>query len=201
MKAIVEDPDLVRDRQARLAAAGAYLFRRKGYAQTSVPEIARQAGMSVGSVYRYIRKKEDILLLILRAAMERYEVRVRPVFSAPLPPAEKLTRFIEAYLRHIDQERDSVLVMYRNVNALGAKALADLEGSDRAVTQDARSIIEDGMRQGVFRPEDPDLVAHNIVVIAHMWALRRWRFPKTYTVDDYIQGQTRLIICQLAPER
>jgi hypothetical protein len=42
--------------------------------------------------------------------------------------------------------------------------------------------------------ESLELAAHNISVLGHMWTFRRWFFGRHYTVEDYIDKQTRFII-------
>jgi AcrR family transcriptional regulator len=162
-----------------------------------VEEIARHAGISVGSVYRYVRAKEDILFLIMRQIMTHYEVRVRPILAEPLPPQEKLIRFVEAYIRHIDQDQDGVMVLYRDAHALGRRIRSELVQTDRTIIGDIQEIIRDGVAEGIFRARDPDMVAHNIIAVSHVWVLRRWRFPEDYTVSDYIRTQIPLILAQL----
>lgn len=193
----VIDPELVRERHERLAEAAAYLYRRNGYYFTSVTEVAQRAGISVGSVYRYVRSKEDTLLLIMRMIMHRYERRVRPILQEPLPPQTKLARFIEGYLRHIDRERDGVMVMYRDAHVLGRQVRSDLEETDRVIIRDIRGIIHEGIETGAFRTENPDMVAHNVIAISHVWVLRRWRFPANLTVSEYVRTQVPLIMAQL----
>lgn len=197
VRASVLNTELIHKRHERLARASAYLFRRKGYYNTTVAEIARLARISVGSVYRYARSKEDILFLIMSQIMGHYEVRVRPIVAEPLPPKEKLIRFVDAYIRHIDQDQDGVMVLYRDAHVVGKRIRSGLIQADRAIVGDILEIVRHGVAQGIFRALDPDMVAHNIIAVSHVWVLRRWRFPRDYTVSDYIRAQIPLILAQL----
>jgi AcrR family transcriptional regulator len=197
VKTSILDPELVRDRHARLADAAAYLFRRKGYFHTTIADIAEQAQISVGSVYRYIRAKEDILVLIIRVVMDRYETHVRPILHQALPPDVKLARFVNRYIRHIEQARDGVMVIYRDAHVLGPRIRSALEETDRIIVGDICEIIREGVATGIFRSKDPNLVAHNVIAISHVWVLRHWRFPGTFSVSDYIRAQLPNIFAQL----
>ena len=58
-----------REREQRyrtILDAAETLFARKGYQQTSMDEIADQAEVSVGTVYFYFKKKEDLLIALLK---------------------------------------------------------------------------------------------------------------------------------------
>jgi AcrR family transcriptional regulator len=49
-------------RRAQIVAAARRCFARDGFHQTSMPDIAREAGVSVGAPYRYFPSKEEIIL-------------------------------------------------------------------------------------------------------------------------------------------
>jgi len=50
-------------------------------------------------------------------------------------------------------------------------------------------IIEEGISRGVFKEVDVDLMAYNIIMMAHMWVLKRWHFKKRLDLDKYIDLQ------------
>jgi AcrR family transcriptional regulator len=51
-------------RRREIVAAARRCFARDGFHQTSMPDIAREAGMSAGAFYRYFPSKEDVILEI-----------------------------------------------------------------------------------------------------------------------------------------
>lgn len=57
-------------RMRGLHDAAVRLFLRQGYAQTQISHIAREAGVSVGSVYRDFAGKQELLCFILQCALE-----------------------------------------------------------------------------------------------------------------------------------
>jgi hypothetical protein len=50
-----------------------------------------------------------------------------------------------------------------------------------------------GVAEGDFMPVDTYLIAHNIVSLGHMWALKRGRFRNLLTIDQYIAEQQRYL--------
>ncbi|SFV02593.1 TetR/AcrR family transcriptional regulator [Alicyclobacillus macrosporangiidus] len=85
----IKNLQLLAERRAILCRAAARLFRKKGYDRTTIPEIAQEAGMSVGSIYRYVKKKEDIIYLLYRETVSQLERNVYNVCAAELPPVRK----------------------------------------------------------------------------------------------------------------
>ena len=45
-----------------------------------------------------------------------------------------------------------------------------------------------------------ELTAHNIVVLGHMWTFRRWFLTRHYSIEDYINLQTKLILGMFSNE-
>jgi TetR/AcrR family transcriptional regulator, cholesterol catabolism regulator len=45
------------------------------------------------------------------------------------------------------------------------------------------------MEEGEFNIDDPKLIAHDIVVLGHAWALRRWHLRKHWTFKTYVKEQ------------
>ncbi len=52
-------------RNKRIFAAGARLFKEKGYADVTISDIAKEADVGVGTIYNYFSSKNDILLSIV----------------------------------------------------------------------------------------------------------------------------------------
>jgi hypothetical protein len=46
-----------------------------------------------------------------------------------------------------------------------------------------------------------ELAAHNIAVLGHMWTFRRWFLARHYSIEDYIELQTRLLLGLSAGQR
>lgn len=63
-------------RRAEIVAAARRCFSRDGFHQTSMPDIAKEAGVSVGAPYRYFSGKEEI---ILELAGDAFHLLLAPV--------------------------------------------------------------------------------------------------------------------------
>lgn len=72
--------------RAAIVAAAARCFAREGFHQTSMPDVAAEAGVSTGAPYRYFSGKED---LIVEVAVLTFGAIVEPVtalLGGPEPP-------------------------------------------------------------------------------------------------------------------
>ena len=75
-----------RTHEKLLASAGA-LFMKHGYRNVQVPEIARDAGLSVGAFYRYFDDKNDLFGVLASAAAREMHQRVTDFPAPPEPDA------------------------------------------------------------------------------------------------------------------
>ena len=66
----VKDQDLITVRREQMIQGAMKLFKEKGFHRTTTREIAKESGFSIGTLYEYIRKKEDVLFLVCDSIYE-----------------------------------------------------------------------------------------------------------------------------------
>src|SRR5437867_10552405 len=82
-------------REQQVRAAALRLFRDKGYHATSMRDIAAEVGINKGSLYSYIRSKEDLLIPFFERAMGLLLVDIEAISAnQSLTPTERLKRAI-----------------------------------------------------------------------------------------------------------
>jgi AcrR family transcriptional regulator len=87
----------------RILGAALRLFRRRGFERTTMREIARAAGVSLGSTYYYFPSKEALVLAFYGQVQERHESLVR---TAALPPGDLVVRVRSALLGKLEILRE-----------------------------------------------------------------------------------------------
>ncbi len=108
------------------------LFARKGYGETTLRDIAGEAGVSLGLTYRYFARKEELILLLYRQLAQELGEEV-----AALPPAPIAARFSRAVGSCLDR-----LTPHREaLGALFAVGLAP--DSEMAVLGDRAAGVRD----------------------------------------------------------
>ena len=77
--------------------AAARVFARRGYADASVQDVADELGILKGSLYHYIKMKEDLLFWLLEAVHADVEVILEEVSQAEgLSPLERIELYVRA---------------------------------------------------------------------------------------------------------
>src|SRR6187549_1054769 len=63
-------------RRRRIQRAARTVFAERGYAKTSIEQIAREASLSVGAIYLYFRSKEDLYVSLLEETLTVFDVEM-----------------------------------------------------------------------------------------------------------------------------
>lgn len=194
----VTDSELVSARHAELVAAATDLFLQKGFHKTSVRDIAQRVGWPVGKLYLYISCKDDLLYLITRAIMDSLWERLRQVHEYP-SATDTFKEVATAIFKATDEMRRQVRLVYRESKTLRPEYLEDLKDSERRERELVAQVVRRGIAQGEFRPVQPEIIAHNLIAMAHMWALKTWALRDFTDFDSYFQTQLGFLLEILKP--
>ena len=198
---LVKDSALVEDKRRKIVDAAVELFIHKGYHQTTTREIARAAGVSIGSLYEYVQSKEDVLYLVCDAIHNEMESRLRKEIGGGKTALEILEDAMRGYFQVCDKMQDSILLVYRETASLTRESQRYVLQNEERITEIFAEILRQGAADGSFRFEGAQalaLMAHNIVVLGHMWAFRRWFLRGKFNLDGYTRYQTSLILHELS---
>jgi len=196
IRSFSSDEKLIATRREHIAKCAAHVFVKKGYDRTSVREIAVACNMGMGTLYRYIGSKEDILYIVIRDGLSRYVNFYENVIGKLVKnkPDEALRLAIDEYYRMVDSSQDLMLFAFQETKNLlpdAQKAILDL---DKRIISAFEKLLTNGCEAGVFSIRDIRTAAHNIVIEGQMWAVRRWFFRGQKKLDDYIKEQTELTL-------
>ena len=85
----------MRERRARrqaIQAAAVQVFGDKGYPRATMEDVARQAELSVGTIYLYYRSKEELYVSLLFESMQRFREGIEKIMATGLSPDPQLKR-------------------------------------------------------------------------------------------------------------
>ena len=197
----VKDPDLVERRRRQIVDAAVKLFIDQGFHKTTTRQIAKESGFSIGTLYEYIRTKEDVLFLVCDAIHAEVERGVAEVSAQVTGGREALRGVIREYFMVCDRMSGHILLIYQETGSLPPQWQKKvLENEVRVSGLFREAIIATASEAGLDGLGDSalDLMAHNITVLGHMWTFRRWYLTKKFSIEEYIAHQTALILRELA---
>jgi AcrR family transcriptional regulator len=189
-------------RSEQLLSAAAKLMERDGSQAVSMQAVADEAGVSVGLIYRYFSGKDDLLLAVIVDVLETFTTAVpAAVEAAGEDPVDQLVAAFRAYCQVIDAHRHAAVLTYRESKSLGAAGRERIKQLEIETSEPLRRVIRDGVAAGVLSTADPDLVAYNLLLLAHAWALKHWYFEQSLSFDDYVRRQTALTLAAILEPR
>ena len=193
---------LAEQRSSQLLDAAARLMEREGSEAVSMQALAREAEVSVGLIYRYFGSKDDLLLAVIVDVLETFATAIpAAVAAAGDDPVERLVAAFRAYCEVIDARRHAAVLTYRESKSLSAAGRQTIKKLEVQTSEPLRQVIRDGVEAGILTTGDPDLVAYNLLLLAHAWALKHWYFEQTLSFDEYVRKQTALTLAALVEPR
>ncbi len=143
--------------------ASLHLFSERGFARTTVRDIARQAGITDAAIYYHFASKRDLLEALFE---ENPAIQELEQLSTELPPRDTL----------LDIARRAMLVMQQNREFLRLVFMESL-GSEPGAMEESRRVIERWeqglarllrayMEKGQVRRLDADMAARQLVTLA-----------------------------------
>ena len=149
----------------RIVRSAMHLFATLGFANTSMPAIAKRSSITPGAIYRHFDSKAELLMAVVRDALDTLPTSVRLLDPARIDPSE-LPEFAASYaspeyklIRQLSLE-----IHLAASREQDARKLLDTVARD--VTQAIRSSIAGAQESRLFDPAlNPDFSARFLLVI------------------------------------
>lgn len=190
----ITDPELISQRRGQIVAAAVELFSRNGYFKTTIQDIARKAGVSIGLIYQYVQDKEDVLYLSLLDVLDSYEREIPRALENVNDPLLRVYTAVYAYCRIVNKHRAELVLAYRSTKSLPKHRRSAIKEAELRTNQLIANCVQECVDNGIFTAINVDLAAYQLVMISHTWALKHWAFSERFTLDEYMQVSVRNII-------
>lgn len=177
-------------RRTEILDAARRVFASRGFADATVDEVAREAGIAKGTIYLYYRSKGDVYAAAALEGMRAlHEQLVAAVGSAPTAH-EKVRAFIEAKARYFEKNVDFFRLYYAEANDLAAHACGVNEES-RRLYLDQVVLLESALQHDF--PERTDLreVAVAVNALTYGIVTRRLKGWSDSSLESDIDGVVR----------
>jgi TetR/AcrR family transcriptional regulator, cholesterol catabolism regulator len=165
----------VQTRRRQIEDVASALFSSRGYAATSMRDIARVLDLQGGSLYAHIPSKEAVLAAIVEEAAEAFHAAVRPVVERGGSAAERLREMIAAHLRVVTGARERAKVFLFEWTFLGEERRRAVRRSRAAYQGYFERVVAEGVAAGELATPDPRLAA--VFILSAMNAVAHWYRP------------------------
>jgi TetR/AcrR family transcriptional regulator, fatty acid metabolism regulator protein len=135
----------------RILEAAVKVFARQGFHQSTVAQIAKEAGVADGTIYLYFKNKDDILLHFFSSKAKQVFDRFRKEVGRGQDSLEKLRNLVRVHLAEFQNDPDMAIVY--EIETHQSSRLAEEQIREMAkMYQDILSeIVEQGQQEGAIR--------------------------------------------------
>jgi AcrR family transcriptional regulator len=162
------------ERRDEILAIAAELFAERGFAATTVREIADAAGILSGSLYHHFDSKESMADELVRELLERVLAEYRAIVARGDDPAPTLRALVRAAFTAIADERATVALMVNEWNVFAQYPrfayLRDIEEETERLWVE---VLERGAEAGAFRAAVEPRMMYRLMRDA-IWVSVRW---------------------------
>ena len=163
-----------RAREQEIIAATRGLFDARGVRDAQIEDIAKAVGINRAIVYRHFTGKEELFALTLVEYLDELRLSLAEAVDASDEPAEQLRALVSAFVEYGVAHPAFVdcaqTIMRRSgpdlLDEISESALFRLGRSISGCLSLLTQVLEDGVEAGVFRVEDPVLLANTLYASA-----------------------------------
>lgn len=182
----------VADKREAILRAGVRVFAARGFFNSKVADIAREAGIADGTVYLYFKSKDEILHSIFDRAMDDFIGEGRKELAPLDDPVEKLRTIAKLHLDRLSGDRELAVVFQVELRG-STKFMREFSAAGFAEYLDIiKKTIEQGQKQGRFRRDMKPIVCAKILYgaldeMVTNWILSPNNYPLPPMADEVMK--------------
>ncbi|MBF9224289.1 TetR/AcrR family transcriptional regulator [Hymenobacter ruricola] len=175
----------LRPRKAQIDRTATALFRARGFAATSMRELATALGLEAGSLYSHIKSKEEILHRVCFGLAESFFAGfAAATLDATAPVATQLRQAIEAHVRVLTSDSAASAVFLHEWRHLSEPARGEFLALRDRYEAAFRELIAKGVAAGELHTPDTAFAA--LTLLASLNWLPAWYRPEGKLAPDEI---------------
>ncbi len=196
----IKNKDLVSKRRKQIITAASKLFFEKGFDQTTMREISRASGLTMGSLYDYVMSKDDILVLVYKDVIERFRLGLGATEQADRDVnPENLENILHQSMKQMYKLSKAVQLLYRESWSRRKNVHLQMREIDRTHVENFTKLLLKGQQKGYFKVKNPSVTADLILLLVALPAIREWSLSNI-DQEEVIDTVARFILRGLSAE-
>jgi len=141
----------------------ARIFLKKGFQETSMQEIAQATGLGKSTLYDYFRTKDEILIYFFEDQLNDMTTEAQKIALQNIPADKRLRQIMEKYLESLLANKNLFLKLMQESQRLKPESQKSVQQKRHAYQDLVCALIDEGIREGVFRNINSLLAARLLV--------------------------------------
>ncbi|MDL1872024.1 TetR/AcrR family transcriptional regulator [Deltaproteobacteria bacterium PRO3] len=184
------------EKYQKIIQAATKVFAQKGFYNSKVADVAKEAKVADGTIYLYFKNKDDLLISIFENSMDTFSGEMQKIVAGVSDPIEKLRRFIKLHLELVRENQDTAQVLQIELRQ-SSKFMKEYAATKfRDYLGHIALILEEGQAKGVFKKSVNPLIVKRAIFgavdeMALDWVLMK---KKKYTMEEVAEQLCSMFI-------
>jgi AcrR family transcriptional regulator len=204
----IKNEGLIESRRKQIVQGAVKVFSEKGFHKATVREIADAAGVTMGTMYNYVRTKEDILYICYQHMTNILTEGLKEAIERRENPEEEFRIVMKKNLDLIYEYQDEVMFLYRESGAYDHEAIRTVLSQEMKYVELFEEVLKrrfKGQKINEFRLKlAADILSYtSVLLVLRRWSLTR-RFDSVEEVKngliEFMEKEIELIVEERNPE-
>jgi TetR/AcrR family fatty acid metabolism transcriptional regulator len=147
----ISTKEKINDKYHRILEAAVKVFAEQGFFQSTVSQIAKEAGVADGTIYLYFKNKEDILVQFFSYKARHVFARFREEVDGADTAVDKLRNLIHRHLEEFQNDRNMAMVYRAETHQNSRLVEEQIKEMSKMYLDIVSEIVEQGQEEGVIR--------------------------------------------------
>jgi TetR/AcrR family fatty acid metabolism transcriptional regulator len=137
----------------QILEAAVRVFARQGFYQSTIAQIAKEAGVADGTIYLYFKNKDDILVQFFSYRTKQVFESFREEVDRAETSADKLRNLVRRHLAEFQRDRDGAVVYQVETHQSSRLAEDQIREMSQMYRDLISEIVEQGQQEGTIRKD------------------------------------------------
>jgi TetR/AcrR family fatty acid metabolism transcriptional regulator len=137
----------------QILEAAVKVFARQGFYQSTIAQIAKEAGVADGTIYLYFKNKDDILVQFFSYRTKQVFESFREEVDRAKTSSDKLRNLVQRHLAEFQRDRDGAVVYQVETHQSSRLAEEQIREMSQMYRDLISGIVELGQQEGTIRKD------------------------------------------------
>lgn len=181
-------------KEQEIITVAARLFKEKGYRATTLEDIAAAVGMLKGSLYYYIRSKEELLYLVVRDPIRQAHSKLEEIVTTEAPVTTRIAQAIVTHMTVFHEHYPHIAVYLHDYHHLKQKLEKNVIETPKHYQGLWMHLLQQGVESGELR-DDLDVKMAGYAILGMCNWVYRWYNPHgTLSAEEIAGVFTKLVL-------
>lgn len=188
---MISKTETISAKKQHILEQAALLFREKGYAASTMRDLAERVGVEPSSLYNHIKSKSEILRDICLSNGGRFTEGIKEIISDFQDPSDQLRQVIRLHISIAIEDNSSITVFNDEWRHLDEESLGEFLRMRKFYEKTLKGILQEGIGSGQWQHHNIDVMM-NSLLSSFRWLHENYRKNKHGDVDQLCSEMAEL---------